>query len=487
MANNRIQVKRTNIRGRLPNTTNSSNSSYIAAGEFALNMYDRQLYTSDGTNLITIGSSGGSLTLSDSLRIGDIATDLLAINSTAVFTGNLYTNTTINTTSISVQNSSSNSSLSPSTIYVGNNAANIAIDVTGGIKTISLVSANISTTGIATIQTTVDHGISTLYQSKIILNTPLISLNTSNYSVDYNNGFNITNIPTGNTVSFTVPTDSFKFKWGDRTIASIVRDSTGLVTVATNGPHQYQNLDKAYVTNVSYSKAPFAVLDNANLPTATTINLIDAYTVSYLQSQYNSAPISLIGATAYLYNSTVSNGNGTYNVYFEIRGLASAFSTFNVGDIITFANFPDNAITSYINAGTRIKISTFNGAFRITNISFNSPTITTIQILYTTRTLGANYYYFYDGTTNKVLVSGNIVIAFQETGTVTNLSQLCPVLPNTSISGTIYAKNPVGITIKNDSKVVYVFDSGVYVGNTTVGSVTDSSGSRTFNPSGTVG
>jgi len=57
LANNVFQIKRTSTSGRTPNTTSSSNSQYINAGEFALNMTDKILYTSDGTNLITIGSN----------------------------------------------------------------------------------------------------------------------------------------------------------------------------------------------------------------------------------------------------------------------------------------------------------------------------------------------------------------------------------------------------------------------------------------------
>lgn len=59
MANNIIQVKRTSTSGRQPNTTGSyaTNSQYIAAGEFALNMADGILYTSNGTTVITVGAN----------------------------------------------------------------------------------------------------------------------------------------------------------------------------------------------------------------------------------------------------------------------------------------------------------------------------------------------------------------------------------------------------------------------------------------------
>jgi hypothetical protein len=218
MANNRIQIKRTNVPGRVPNTTNSSNSMYIAPGEFALNMYDKQLYTSNGSTLITIGSAGTSLQLSESLKIGDISSQLMSINASSIFTGNVDTNTTVNTTSISVQNATSISNITPTTIYVGNSVANIAIDVTGGIKSISIASANINSTGVATIQTAVNHGINLITQAKLYVNTSQISLNTANYSSDYNPaGFTILSIPTANTIRVNVPTADYKYKWGAST------------------------------------------------------------------------------------------------------------------------------------------------------------------------------------------------------------------------------------------------------------------------------
>lgn len=71
MANNRVQVKRTSTAGRTPNTTGSyaTNSQYISAGELALNMTDGILYSSDGTNLITVGSNLVNQRITNSLTI----------------------------------------------------------------------------------------------------------------------------------------------------------------------------------------------------------------------------------------------------------------------------------------------------------------------------------------------------------------------------------------------------------------------------------
>jgi hypothetical protein len=60
-SNNRILLKRTTTTGRTPNTTNSGNTQYIAAGELALNLADGILYTSNGSTLINLSGSGGSV------------------------------------------------------------------------------------------------------------------------------------------------------------------------------------------------------------------------------------------------------------------------------------------------------------------------------------------------------------------------------------------------------------------------------------------
>jgi hypothetical protein len=85
---NIFQVKRTAIPGRTPNTTNSSNSTYITAGEFALNMSDQILYTSNGTSLITVGANVANLNVTSITANGFVGTDgqILVSNST----GKLY-------------------------------------------------------------------------------------------------------------------------------------------------------------------------------------------------------------------------------------------------------------------------------------------------------------------------------------------------------------------------------------------------------------
>lgn len=93
MADNRIQIKRTAVAGRTANTTDSGNSQYITAGEFALNMPDGILYTSNGSALITVGSNlvnqniTGNLTVKAIIANGSIGTagQVLTTNTTGVY------------------------------------------------------------------------------------------------------------------------------------------------------------------------------------------------------------------------------------------------------------------------------------------------------------------------------------------------------------------------------------------------------------------
>ncbi len=57
MANNKIQLKRTAITGRTPNTTNSGNTSFIDAGELAVNLTDRKVFSSNGSASFEVGAN----------------------------------------------------------------------------------------------------------------------------------------------------------------------------------------------------------------------------------------------------------------------------------------------------------------------------------------------------------------------------------------------------------------------------------------------
>jgi hypothetical protein len=92
--NTPIQILRTATAGRLPNTTISSNNQYINAGGLALNMTDQILYTSDGTNLITVGSNQNIINVKTSVNVG--ANVILGLTGLSI--GNSTVNVTVNST-----------------------------------------------------------------------------------------------------------------------------------------------------------------------------------------------------------------------------------------------------------------------------------------------------------------------------------------------------------------------------------------------------
>ena len=129
MANNVLQVKRTSTAGRTPNTTGSyaTNSQYIAAGELALNMTDKILYTSDGTNLITVGANSPSYSTGSGYGT---ATGGAVVNATTIAVGNSSVNVTINSTAFS---------------GTSNNSTNLGGTAASGYQTTAGLSSNVAT------------------------------------------------------------------------------------------------------------------------------------------------------------------------------------------------------------------------------------------------------------------------------------------------------------------------------------------------------
>jgi hypothetical protein len=477
MANNRFQIKRTFVTGRLPNTTDPSNSQYIAAGEFAMNMIDKQLYTSNGSSLITIGSTGSRLEVSESISIGDIATQLLTINSTSIFAGNTSVSTYVNTTSISVSNSSSNISVSPTTLFVGNDTANVTLDMSGGVIAVPIVSANINSSAVVTIRTSTNHGITTVTQSKLLVSANQVSLNSASYSADYSDfGFDIRAVPTPNTITFVLPNHSFKKQSpGDRTISNIQRFSNGVVEVETVGPHLYSNGDLVYASGVGHILADFYISGGS----AATI--INPTKLTYTQNAYASTSRSLIGSTALIYTPLLEAGKQN-PYYFWIEAQDPIFNGFYTSNTITYVGLPStlpNNVDSTINA---FSPSAFNGNHTIYAVQVNRSGFKTILVQAGVIRNSELANYLFPLTNPYTLSQGAISISFVETGRVNNNSLLCPVLPTSSIDGYIVATKPTGISLKNGSKLVYVLDDVIFVGNSTIGNIVDSRGSRAFRP-----
>lgn len=138
MAKNKFQLKRTAVSGRAPNTTNSSNTSYIDAGELALNLADGILYSSNGSAAFQIGANLASLTVQNIYANGGIgaAGQVLASGGSGnVYWTNMtgggggsfdqngqytFTNTISFSNTVTFSNSTSNTIISAANIFMGN-------------------------------------------------------------------------------------------------------------------------------------------------------------------------------------------------------------------------------------------------------------------------------------------------------------------------------------------------------------------------------
>jgi hypothetical protein len=69
---NKIQIKRTSITGRTPNTTSSGNGSFIDTGELALNLTDGKMFSSNGSVFFEVGANLSNLNVTSNASISKI-------------------------------------------------------------------------------------------------------------------------------------------------------------------------------------------------------------------------------------------------------------------------------------------------------------------------------------------------------------------------------------------------------------------------------
>lgn len=93
---NRFQIKRTTTTGLLPNVTNSSNTTYIAAGELAINLTDRKLLSSNGSATFEIGANLASISVAGISAFGNTTITGFANVSTTATIGTGFTLTSGN-------------------------------------------------------------------------------------------------------------------------------------------------------------------------------------------------------------------------------------------------------------------------------------------------------------------------------------------------------------------------------------------------------
>jgi len=468
---NIIQIKRTSTSGRTPNTTNSANSQYIAAGELALNMTDGVLYSSNGSSLITIGSSqqgfsansissnsiSSNSVSANSASFNNISTDQgiaignstvnASVNSTTLFAGNSTVNTFVNTNFIAVSNSTANMQISPLTLFTGNTAANLLIDMAGGTINLSIAYASLDATGTATIQTSTNHG---------LVLTPGLTVNISGSSAqvfnssNYAKAFSVISIPSANTIKFTITSSSStqtptSFKNNARKLTKLGR-SNGVATAVLSNAHLLANGDTIFIndTVLVNSKTPAY---SFNIPSASpaTVTTINSTAFTYT-SQSPTSAIDLAGKT-YLITPSIAR-TASANVFLRI----TANNSFTAGSTIKFNTMvPSNVAWS----STKTNLS--NASFIVSEANSTSFTLK----------LG----YHTPGTPNVVstsstFTSGSIGTSYDEAeGNLSSIAYVNQTVANTAVGGTVSSQVPVGITIQTaNGQLMKITSSFIYVG-----------------------
>lgn len=149
MANNLIQFKRTSTTGLGPNTTNAANNAYIPAGSFAVNLTDKKVFGSDGTNAFDVGANVTTQYASANVWVGNGAANVTIQTTGIVVTVNSTASSFLNSTAYSARSGTAYSNVnisgfqtSAGSINIGNTATNTVINTTAII-----VGGNVATFG----------------------------------------------------------------------------------------------------------------------------------------------------------------------------------------------------------------------------------------------------------------------------------------------------------------------------------------------------
>jgi hypothetical protein len=434
-------------------------------------MADGVLYTSNGSSLITIGSSQqgfsansissnsissnsvsantgtfNNISTDQGISIGN-STVNASVNSTTLFAGNSTVNTFVNTTFIAVSNSSANMQISPLTLFSGNSSANLLIDMAGGTLSLNIAAASLDATGAATIQTTTNHSLTL---------TPGLTVNISGSSAqvfnssNYTKSFSVISLPTSNTIKFTITSSSStqtpsSFRSNGRKISTIGR-SNGVATIVTSNAHLLANGDSIFINDTILVSGKLPAY-SFNVPSASpvTVTTVNSTAFTYT-SQSPTSAISLAGKT-YLITPAIAK-TATGNVFLRI----TANNSFTVDSTIKFNTMvPSNVAWS----STRTTLS--NASFLVTEANSTSFTLK----------LG----YHAAGTpsvsnVSATFTSGSIGTSYDEaTGSVTSTAYVNQIVANTSVGGTVNSQTPVGVTIQTgNGQLMKITSSFIYVG-----------------------
>jgi hypothetical protein len=362
MANNTFKIKRTSVTGRTPNTSDPSNTQYIAAGELALNMVDSKLYSSNGTVLLDLTPAGSNLNVNSALTANNSGylnskseanlnvNNSVTSNSTTYINGN--TAADLNTYANTKANSAYTNAVSytDSVILTANGA------ITGNAATAYSNATSYTDTRIGTVNTAITSNSATAYSNATsYVDTKIGTVNTaitSNAATAYSNATSYADTKAGTAYSNAT-------SYVDTKIGTVNTAITSNAATAYSNATSYADTKAAtaYSNATSYVSAQSFVNTSqlsSNLSNYQTTAGLNANIASYLPNYSGTVNATSITATTATFTGNVSVKSLIITGNVEVIGannLSISDNMIYLNSNSTYSN-PDLGFAANYNDGT---------------------------------------------------------------------------------------------------------------------------------------
>ena len=328
MANNRIQVKRTSVSGRLPNTTSSGNSSFIDAGELALNLTDGILYSSNGSSIIPIGANNVNINVSGNLTVTSV-----------VANGSLGSNgqvLTSNGSSVYWANSTGSGSVDVNAQYVWTNTQTFTNTIT----------FNATINGTANNSLYLNGTAANGYQTTAGLSANVATLTSNNATYAFGKSevnLNVNNALTSNNSSYLNGNSAGDLRsYSDTQAANAYSNATSFATTAAAAAYSNATSYADSKAADAYSNAVSTAAGDASTKAATAYSNATSYTDSRI--------IDSVTNTSVAYAASANSVKNAYDRAIDANTRAASAQTAASAAYTNAIAYSGNAAQAYSNA-----------------------------------------------------------------------------------------------------------------------------------------
>ena len=474
MANTTFKLRRSSVAGKSPNT------STLSIGELAINLTDRKLYSSDGTNIFETGSNLTSLAVFSSIVIGN-STVNNTVNSTA------FSGTSNNATNLGGTAASSyqlNSTLAANVATLTANLASYIVANTGIVSNATGVFVN--SAYINTISSNLAYYVPA--NTGIVSNSTGVFVNSAYINtISSNNSSYLGGLAASNYANTSAPLITTSVTVGNSTVNATI-NSTSFSGTSSNATNLNSQPGSYYTnaTNITTGTLPYAQLGTnvVNTTSNFTITGIHTHSANIVVGNStinatmfaNSTNVYFTGISSFsnLASYVVANNGITSNAsgVFVTQGTGTVVNATGVFVNSAYINTISSNLAYYVPANTGI-ISNATGVF------VNSAYINTIS---------SNLAYYVIANSGITSNSSGVFVT-QGTGVVVNATG---VHVNSAYINTISSNAAIFLTgnaiTTNSTALIIANTAGVYANGSlgTSGQILTSNGSAIYWASGVI-